>query len=174
MARDLGVFSRGRVHESIPGVAACGAAPTVDNLLGRQVGGSRRRGDDMAAGRTGIGSLRRRATVLFVSDPGCPAAFELSMKMQGIDEGVHGTAPAVWREHHCLSVTGADVRSGDTQDMVSGNEIDRPDRRSGHDAGDFARRRCPRVLRFDFGTLQASSGLSCQQFRARGCTRSPP
>ena len=174
MTYELGIFSHGRVCESVPAVAACRAAPIVYDLPGRQVGGRGRRSDDVATSGAGIGSLQRRATVLIAGYSRRPAAFKLSMQMQGIDEGAHGMAPAVRREHHCLSVTVPILpQPMIPTNIVSGIEIDRPQRRKGHDASASAHRHCSHVRRFDFGILEASSSLPCQESRVSTAQERP-
>ena len=79
------------IDEGLPIVAARRAAPVVYDSPRRQVGRTGRRGDKVTAGGADIRPLRWRATSLMIGRPGGPTAFKLSVKMHGIDEGVHGT-----------------------------------------------------------------------------------
>lgn len=120
-------FSDRGLDEGLPIGAARRAAPMIDDLACWQVRRTRRRGDDVTAGGTGIGALRRRATVLMIGRSSGPATFKLSANVHGIDEGVHGTAPVGGREHQHLSVTRCRfAATSDAVVMVSWNPIDGP------------------------------------------------
>jgi len=81
------------VRNGLPIAAASGASPLVDNSCW-QIGRADWSCDHVSAG-AGIGPLRRRAMRLVADHPGGPAAFKAALKMQWIDDGVHGAPPVI-------------------------------------------------------------------------------